>query len=110
MRGVLGLENPRGSPFNVQRSLHIPNLTFAEVESMFHWYERESGQAIEPAVIARLYDDLRGQPGLTSWLGELLTETYNKHQPTITLRDFEITYAAASSLLPNANILNKAVE
>lgn len=106
VRGVLGLENQRGSPFNVQRSLHIPNLTQAEVEQMFHWYEQESGQQVEPTVIARLYAELRGQPGLTSWLGELLTETYNERRPTITMDDFEIAYAAASSLLPNANILN----
>jgi hypothetical protein len=106
VRGVLGLDNPRGSPFNVQRSLQIPNLTVDEVAAMFHWYERESGQAIEPAVIERVYSQLRGQPGLTSWFGELLTETYNKQNPTITLHDFEIVEATASSLLPNANILN----
>ncbi|MEZ4727483.1 MAG: AAA-like domain-containing protein [Caldilineaceae bacterium] len=106
VRGVLGLDNPRGSPFNVQRSLQIPNLTFDEVAEMFHWYERESGQVVEPAVITGVYTELRGQPGLTSWFGELLTETYNKHNPTITFRDFEIVEAAASSLLPNANILN----
>ena len=34
VRGVLGLENPRGSPFNVQRSLQIPNLTAAEVTQL----------------------------------------------------------------------------
>lgn len=106
VRGVLGLENPRGSPFNVQRSLQIPNLTFDEVAAMFHWYERESGQRVEAAVIARVYTELRGQPGLTSWFGELLTETYNEHQPMITLNDFEIVEAAASSLLPNPNIIN----
>jgi hypothetical protein len=31
VRSVLGIENMRGSPFNVQRSLHIPNLTHQEV-------------------------------------------------------------------------------
>ncbi len=106
VRSVLGLDNPRGSPFNVQRSLQIPNLTADEVAEMYHWYERESGQSVEPAVIERIYSELRGQPGLTSWFGELLTETYNKHNPTITLRDFEAVEATASSLLPNANIIN----
>jgi hypothetical protein len=85
VRGVLGIESRTGSPgstslttsFNVQRSLFIPNLTFAEVESMFRWYERESGQPVAQAVIERIYDETRGQPGLTSWFGELLTETYN---------------------------------
>ena len=106
VRSVLGLDNPRGSPFNVQRSLQIPNLTADEVAEMYHWYERESGQSIEPAVIERIYSELRGQPGLTSWFGELLTETYNDHKPTITLDDFEIVEATASSLLPNTNIIN----
>lgn len=102
----VGLDNPRGPPFNVQRSLQIPNLTEDEVAEMVHWYERESGQAVEPAVVERLYTQLRGQPGLTSWFGELLTETYNEHNSTITLRDFEGVEAAASNRLPNTNIIN----
>ncbi|MBV7336793.1 AAA-like domain-containing protein [Chloroflexi bacterium TSY] len=106
VRSVLGLDNPRGSPFNVQRSLHIPNLTFDEVAEMVRWYERESGQGVEPAVIERLYTQLRGQPGLTSWFGELLTETYNEQNPTLTLHDLEIVEAAATKRLPNANIIN----
>lgn len=106
VRSVLGLDNPRGSPFNVQRSLQIPNLTADEVAAMYHWYERESGQAIEPPVIERIYTELRGQPGLTSWFGELLTETYNKHNPAITLRDLEIVEVAATNRLPNTNIIS----
>lgn len=106
VRSVLGIDNQRGSPFNVQRSMHIPNLTFAEVAAMYHWYERESGQTIEPVVIERIYAELRGQPGLTSWFGELLTETYNEQRPTITVDDFEVVEATASNLLPNANIIN----
>ncbi len=106
VRAVLGVENVSGSPFNVQRSVHIPNLTWAEVESMFHWYERESGQSVEPEVIERVFAETRGQPGLVSWIGELLTETYNKHNPNINPRDFEIVYAAAINALPNNNIIN----
>ncbi len=106
VRAVLGIENVKGSPFNVQHSLHIPNLTFEEVTGMFQWYEQESGQTFEPEVISQLFDETQGQPGLTCWFGELLTETYNKHQPTISKRDFEIVYAAATSVLPNNNILN----
>jgi len=106
VRSVLGLDNPRGSPFNVQRSLQIPNLTFDEVAAMYHWYERESGQSIEPAVIERIYSQLQGQPGLTSWFGELLTETYNDHNPTLTLDDLAAVEYAASNRLPNPNIIN----
>ncbi len=106
VRSVLGIENQSGSPFNVQRSLHIPNLTLAEVEQMYQWYERESGQQVEPAVIERVYQETQGQPGLVSWLGELLTESYNQHQPVITSRDFARAYSAAIDALPNANIQN----
>jgi hypothetical protein len=107
VRSVLGVENPRGSPFNVQRSLHIPNLTFDEVQGLFDWYTRESGQAVEPAVVERLFDETRGQPGLTCWFGELLTETYNPDRMRpIGMAAFEHVYAAASQVLPNNNILN----
>jgi hypothetical protein len=107
VRAVLGVENPRGSPFNVQRSLHVPNLTFEEVQGLFDWYARESGQAVEPAVVERLFYETRGQPGLTCWFGELLTETYNPDRSRpIGLAAFEHVYIAASSVLPNNNILN----
>jgi hypothetical protein len=104
---VLGVESQRGSPFNVQRSLHIPNLTEAEVNEMYHWYGRESGQKVEQAVIERVFYETQGQPGLVSWLGELLTETYNEdtEQP-ITPTKFEEVYSAAINVLPNNNILN----
>ncbi len=44
VRTVLGVENVKG--FNVQRSLHIPNLTSEEAASMFRWYERESDHKV----------------------------------------------------------------
>jgi len=107
IRSVLGIENEKGSPFNVQRSVHIPNLTFEEVEGMFKWYERESGQAVEDEVILALYDEMRGQPGLTCWFGELLTETYNPEpKKPISMSNFDEAYGAATHILPNNNILN----
>lgn len=107
IRSVLGIENKTGSPFNVQRSVHIPDLTYEEVKDMFLWYEKESGQEFQAAVIDRLYYETRGQPGLTCWFGELLTETYNedKSKP-ITLYNMEEVLAAAIKILPNNNILN----
>ncbi len=110
VRSVLGIENVRGSPFNVQRSLHIPNLTYDEVDGMFKWYERESGQKVEQNVIDRLYYETKGQPGLTCWFGELLTEGFEDYKPpkdrAITLQTFERVYVAATDILPNSNILN----
>lgn len=110
VRSVLGIENVSGSPFNVQRSVHIPNLTFEEVDGLFRWYERESGQTVEQDVIQRIYDETRGQPGLTCWLGELLTEGFDYYQPAheqpMTMEVFEKVYKAAIYALPNNNILN----
>jgi hypothetical protein len=107
VRSVLGIENESGSPFNVQRSLHIPNLTYEEVKSLFAWYEEESGQKTEPEVSEKLFYETRGQPGLTCWLGELITETYNteKDRP-ITMAHFETVFRRAVQALPNTNILN----
>ncbi|RKZ51151.1 MAG: hypothetical protein DRQ99_33360, partial [Candidatus Parabeggiatoa sp. nov. 3] len=107
VRTVLGVENVKGSPFNVQRSVHIPNLTSDEVVYLFDWYQRESGQLIQPDVVERIGYEFQGQPGLTSWFGELLTETYNQAtDKPITMAHFEGAYTAALKLLPNNNILN----
>lgn len=81
VRAVVGLDSLRGSPFNVQRSLHVPNFTVDEVRDLYQQYQDESGQAIDPAVVDKVYDVTRGQPGLVSWFGELLTETYNPTPP-----------------------------
>ncbi len=107
VRSVLGIENVTGSPFNVQRSLHIPNLTYKETEGMFGWYERESSQHIDRDVTERVFRETRGQPGLACWFGELLTEKYNKKFPDpVSMRNFEIVSAAAIKVLPNNNVLN----
>lgn len=110
VRSVLGIEHVTGSPFNVQRSLHIPNLTFEEVEGMYKWYEQESGHHIESNVIERLYYETNGQPGLTCWLGELLTEGFedyriDRNRP-ITMEQFNYVFMWAIQGLPNNNILN----
>lgn len=107
VRSVLGIENEKGSPFNVQRSVHIPNLNYEEVKVMFQWYEKESGQKVEQEVIHALYDETLGQPGLTCWLAELITETYNHDlKKPVTMYNFEEAYAAATHILPNNNIMN----
>lgn len=110
VRSVLGIENEKGSPFNIQRSVHISNLTFEEVKGMFQWYEKESGQPIEPAVVEKIYTETAGQPGLTCWLGEILTEGVenlpNDTSRPIQVKDFENIYRLAQNVLPNNNILN----
>ena len=77
VRAVLGVESPRGSPFNVQRSVHVPNFTEDEVVELFRQYQEESSQTVEAVVVAEVYRVTRGQPGLVSWFGELLTMNHN---------------------------------
>ena len=77
VRAVLGVESQRGSPFNIQSSLHVPNFTEDEVRELFSQYQEESGQRTDSEVVTKLYECTRGQPGLVCWFGELLTEKYN---------------------------------
>ncbi len=107
VRAVLGIESQRGSPFNIQRSLHVPNLTADEVRDMYQQYQTESGQAIEPTVVEKVYQATRGQPGLVSWFGELLTETYNKvkEQP-IGAETWEYAWNGARFIEPNNTMMN----
>ena len=107
VRAVLGVESERGPPFNVQRSLHVPNLTHDEVVEMFGQYQAESGQVVLPEVVEAIFTMTRGQPGLVGWLGELLTEKYNpgRNQP-ITLEHWKEVFMLACRVEPNNTILN----
>jgi len=110
VRSVLGIENAKGSPFNVQRSLHIPKLTYEETKSMFSQYEQESGHKLEQEVIDRVFYETQGQPGLVSWFGELLTEGYDQYVPDysrpVNIEDFKYVYEDALNVLPNNTVLN----
>ncbi|WP_207691474.1 AAA-like domain-containing protein [Desulfonema limicola] len=107
VRAVLGVDSLRGSPFNIQRSLHVPNFTTEEVEDLFKQYQTESGQKIEPEVVKTVYDSTRGQPGLVCWFGELLTETYNPGtDKIINMSAWENVYAAALHKEWNNTVLN----
>ncbi len=107
VRAVLGVDSQRGSPFNIQRSLHVPNFTQAEVQDLFQQYQDESGQTVLPEVIDAIYAATNGQPGLIGWFGELLTEKYNPapDQP-LTIKQWERTYLAARTTEPSNNLLN----
>ncbi len=107
VRSVLGVDSPRGSPFNVQRSLKIPKLTHDEVAEMFAQYQQESGQVVEPGVVEALYEATRGQPGLVGWFGELITEKYNPgNDKPITLDEWDMVYSRALSVEWNNTLLN----
>ena len=107
VRSVLGIDNKTGSPFNIQRSIHVPNLTKEEVQEMFDWYQRESNQKIEQDVVDDIFYETQGQPGLVSWFGELLTETYNKETDNpINFGHWKYALSCANQTLPNNTIMN----
>ncbi len=107
VRAVLGVESLRGSPFNIQRSLHVPNLTKTEVKDMFRQYREESGQQVEDAVIEKLYESTKGQPGLVGWFGELLTEKFNPGTDrSIGTDTWQEVYRRAGSTEWNNTVLN----
>ncbi|KJU86785.1 hypothetical protein MBAV_001020 [Candidatus Magnetobacterium bavaricum] len=107
VRAVLGVESERGSPFNVQRSMHIPNFNREDVFELFQQYMNETGQVIEPGVINRVYDVTRGQPGLVGWFGEILTEMYNPGiDNAIDTAFFEQTYQSVLTTQWNNTVLN----
>ena len=107
VRAVLGVESDRGSPFNIQRSLHVPNFTREEVEDLFQQYRIESGREIEAAVVEKVYEVTRGQPGLVGWFGELLTEKYHPGPgKTIDIRAWKGIHDAALHKEWNNTVLN----
>ncbi len=107
VRAVLGIESPRGSPFNIQQSLHVPNFTLDEVKELYQQYQTESGQSISSDVIESVYMVTNGQPGLVSWFGELLSETYNPgRDQVIGLNIWKLAYHKARFKEPNNTIMN----
>jgi hypothetical protein len=107
VRAVLGIESQRGSPFNIQRSLKVPNLTPEEVKELYRQYQEESGQQIESVVVDKIYQSTKGQPGLVSWFGELLTEKYNPGMDkTLDEKNWELIWHFARSREPNNTLLN----
>jgi len=107
VRAVLGIESQRGSPFNIQRSLKVPNLTTEEVNELYRQYTEESGQGIEATVLDKLYYATKGQPGLVSWFGEMLTEKYNPgHDQAIDMTTWKKVWAKARFVEPNNTVMN----
>ncbi len=109
IHSVLGLDNRKGSPFNVQNNIHIPNLTHEEVMGMFQWYQQESGRVVESESIDRLYHETQGQPGLIGWLGELLTQSPTPEAEkdfSLTINQVERALYTAARGLPNNTVMN----
>ncbi len=107
VRAVLGIESRRGSPFNIQKSLHVPNFSSAETADLYKQYQEESGQKIDPQVVGKIHQLTQGQPGLVSWFGELLTEKYNSgpDQP-IGPETWKMVWHKARFTEPNNTVMN----
>ncbi|MCP4757061.1 MAG: hypothetical protein GY866_39870, partial [Proteobacteria bacterium] len=74
---------------------------------MFEWYEKESGQKIESAVVDKIFHVTNGQPGLVSWFGELLTEIYNPGlDKTIGMDSWKLVWLKARKKEPNNTVMN----
>jgi len=111
VRAVLGVDSKKGSPFNVQRSVHIPNLTLEEVQKMFDDYQNESGQMVDPDVVQLLYKCTNGQPGLIGWFGELLTEKYNPNPTkTIDIKQWKKIYKRSINIEHNNTLQNMIIK
>ncbi len=107
VRAVLGVDSERGSPFNIQRSMHVENFTYAEVNDLYHQYIEESGQEIRQEVIDKVFYVTRGHPGLVCWFGELITEKYNPGKEVeIDLSVWEDVYLNAITVEWNNTVLN----
>ncbi len=107
VRSAVGVDNKSGSPFNVQKSLQVHNLTKNEVREMYHWYEKESGRKVTADVINRIFHVTQGHPGLVSWFGELLTQKYNQEfSRPFDMKHFEYVYKKALCVEPNNTVIN----
>ncbi len=67
----------------------------------------QGGQAIEPAVVEKVFRATNGQPGLVSWFGELLTEKYNPgRERQIDMDAWKTVWLEARTMEPINNLLN----
>lgn len=94
------------SPFNVANELAISYFTFEETHALIHQYINESGQVFEDDVIHAIYDNTRGQPGLTCALCDHLIDQKADHTQPIVMADFYKTLQYFLIEKADKNILN----
>ncbi|MCP4403837.1 MAG: YcjX family protein, partial [bacterium] len=82
-------------------------MTRAEVLDLYQQYQDESGQQIESDVVTEVFRVTKGQPGLVSWFGELLTERYNPDKSTpLTRTNWQTVWLEARVTEPNNTVMN----
>ena len=88
-------KNAMESPEDVDKKAYSPELKL--LASVYRQYQEESGQPIEPVVVEEVLRVTNGQPGLVSWFGELLTETYNPgNNQTIGMETWKTVWSKAA--------------
>jgi hypothetical protein len=74
VRNLPSLLEGAQSPFNIADQFTIPYFSADEIAELFAQYTAETGQTLEPAVLAGIFQETEGQPFLVNRLGQLLTE------------------------------------
>lgn len=62
--------------FNIADEIETPYFSRAEVEGVIGQYEAESGQKFHKKVVAKIYENILGQPGLVNSLCRELVEKF----------------------------------
>jgi Cdc6-like AAA superfamily ATPase len=76
VRNISGVVLDHASPFNIADEVEVPYFTKAEVEDLIGQYEQESKQPFQKKVVAKIYENTLGQPGLVNALCKELVERY----------------------------------
>jgi hypothetical protein len=76
VRYISGVVLDKASPFNIADEIEVPYFSKAEVENLIAQYEQESGQIFQKKVVAKIYENTLGQPGLVNALCRELVEKY----------------------------------
>ena len=95
------------SPFNIVDELQIPYFTQEELTDLIQQHHTETGQEFDASVVAAIYENTKGQPGLVNGLCAYLTEQIaHDRDTTVTLKDFYPTLHYFIKERRDKNMLN----
>jgi len=114
VRNISGAVLDKASPFNIADEIEVPYFSKAEVENLIAQYEQESGQIFQKKVIAKIYENTLGQPGLVNAVCRELVEKIctNRSKP-VDMTSFRrvLVYFLTERIDRNiSNIVSKARE
>ncbi len=110
VNNIVGVVQDNASPFNIADNLNVPYFTTEETFALLELHERETGQAFEPTVKAKIAEITANQPGLVNGFGWKLTQDYS-HKALISYEDYlkvEEWYLEEAIDKNISNIINKA--